>query len=77
MKSNRVYDELLEVSREIHTLTSARDILEWDQETNMPPKGVELRSRQLAILSGLIHDLLIGDRMAALIGIAAEPRRSR
>jgi carboxypeptidase Taq len=34
------------------------EILNWDMETKMPPKGVKLRSEQLAELTGIVHRLL-------------------
>lgn len=50
------YDQLCQAAREIHLLLGASAVLGWDQETYMPPKGVEHRSRILAHLSGQAHE---------------------
>ena len=44
------YDELLGKSKEMAVLGSAVAILYWDMETKMPPRAVELKSQQLAML---------------------------
>ncbi|UCD95970.1 MAG: carboxypeptidase M32 [Candidatus Bathyarchaeota archaeon] len=51
------YEKLMVLTREVVTLGSATSIIYWDMETKMPPKGVNLRSQQLGILSQLIHRL--------------------
>jgi Zn-dependent M32 family carboxypeptidase len=38
-------------------LQSVEAIIHWDMETLMPPKAVELRSRQLALLSRIKHKM--------------------
>ena len=51
-------------------LGRAKAILEWDQETMMPPAGGPYRARELATLSGLAHQTLtsreLGETLAAL-----------
>ncbi len=42
--------------REIDDLNSASAVLQWDQETYMPPRGQAGRGRQLATLAGLWHE---------------------
>jgi len=49
--------ELRELDHKIHRLAAIKATLEWDQETNLPPDGVDERSEQLALLGGIIHDL--------------------
>ena len=49
------YQKLLEKTKNITTISSAAAILHWDMETMMPPKGIELRSLQLAMLSRIEH----------------------
>lgn len=34
-------------------------LLQWDQETYMPPKGSEMRGQQLATLAGISHELSV------------------
>ena len=61
------YNELLVKHRQSTILQSAMEILNWDMETKMPPKGVKLRSEQLAELTGIVHRLVtdpdIGQRL--------------
>ena len=51
------YKKLLEKTKNIVTLSSAAAILHWDMETMMPPKGIKLRSLQLAMLSRIGHKM--------------------
>ena len=61
------YNELLIRFRQSTILQSAIEMLNWDMETKMPPKGVKLRSEQLAELTGIVHRLVtdpdIGQRL--------------
>ncbi|MCK4702536.1 hypothetical protein KAT55_04185, partial [Candidatus Bathyarchaeota archaeon] len=52
------YDKLLEKSKEMTVLGSAVAILYWDMETKMPPRAVELKSQQLAMLQKIGHQML-------------------
>ena len=51
------YKQLLEHSKELAVVSSAGAILQWDMETKMPPRAVEQRSQQLALIYRLIHKL--------------------
>jgi carboxypeptidase Taq len=51
------YKKLLERNKNLIVLGSAEAIVNWDMETMMPPKAVELRSEQLAILSQIHHKM--------------------
>ncbi len=42
--------------RKIADVKYAAAVLEWDQETYLPPKGAEYRGRQLATLSEIAHE---------------------
>ena len=56
MRAEPTYEELIRRVREETLLTSCEALLEWDEETYMPPGGVENRSEQLALLAGLLHE---------------------
>lgn len=56
MKMPQTFRDLQELSTEIHTLNSILGLLHWDQETYMPPGGISPRSRQISLLSTLIHE---------------------
>ena len=52
---------------EVADLQAATSILEWDQETYMPPKGAEARGQQLATLSALSHRMFTDPELGALL----------
>lgn len=54
------YKALTEISTKVHTYQSILSLLHWDQETYMPSGAISQRSRQIAELSGLIHEEIIG-----------------
>ena len=49
------YAKLQALLNEATVLSSAGALLSWDQETMMPAGGAELRSRQLELLSAIVH----------------------
>ena len=55
------YDQLSDKVREISLLGNTAGVLGWDQETYMPKNGVPYRAKQLAWLSGKIHELGTSD----------------
>ncbi len=52
-------------------LQHAAAVLDWDQETYMPPGGAEARARQTATLRRLAHETLTADETGALLDAAA------
>src|SRR6478672_10377715 len=79
MRLEGAYAELVTRCREEALLTSVEALLEWDEETYMPPGGVENRSEQLALIAGLLHergtDPRLGELLSELEGseLVAEP----
>ena len=57
---------------EVMDLRHAAAVLEWDQETFMPPGAAEARARQVATLRRLAHERFTRDEMATLLD-AAQP----
>ncbi len=51
----------------IFDLTHAAAILDWDQQTYMPPGGAENRGQQLATLQQLAHEKLVSDEIGRLL----------
>ncbi len=51
----------------VRDLDTAAAVLEWDQETYMPPLAAESRAHQIATVRQAAHDLLTSDRVGALI----------
>ena len=65
--------ELRGVSAELYDVTRVIELLGWDQETMMPPKGVTPRALQQATLSGVYHERLTQPRLGELLKRLAEP----
>jgi carboxypeptidase Taq len=61
------YNRLLEHSRRLSSLKSVAKLLDWDQQTHMPPKGAEDRSEQRALLAGLIHEIVVSEELHQLL----------
>ena len=51
------YKKLLEKTKNLISLHSAAAMLRWDMETMMPPKGIMIRSLQLAMLRRIAHKM--------------------
>ena len=61
------YNKLLEKTKDLSTLGSAASILHWDMETKMPPKGIKMRSMQLAMLSRIGHKMSTAPEIGRLL----------
>jgi carboxypeptidase Taq len=57
-KSEEILARLHARDRECFHLEKAVAVLHWDQETYLPPQGVEERSEQLALLEEIVHQRL-------------------
>lgn len=55
MKEKTPYDQLVEMSKTATLYGTISMLLDWDQETYMPTSAVELRSKQLELMSSLAH----------------------
>ncbi len=66
------YDTLLGLIREMGQLESVESVLDWDQETFMPPNGLPARAEQLSLIAGLVHERRthskVGELLAQLDG---------
>lgn len=69
MQPKQAYQELLHQTQEAALLESCIALLGWDEETYMPHSGVEHRSRQLALLTGLLHERLTHPRLGELLDL--------
>ncbi len=59
--------ELCDLARSAATLGSIGSLLNWDQETYMPPAGAGHRAEQQAMLAGLVHERRTNPRIGELI----------
>ncbi len=67
MSSQSLYDEYTRVMQEVADIRYAAAVLQWDQETYLPPRGAEMRGRQLATLSELAHTRFTSEAMGNLL----------
>lgn len=61
------YRELLLKTKDAVLLSTAAGIIHWDMEIYMPPKAVEQRSQQLALLSRIHHKLSTDPEIGKLL----------
>ena len=61
------YKSLLNRTKDLVILQSAEAIIHWDMETMMPPKAVEQRSQQLALLSSISHKMSTAPEIGQLL----------
>jgi carboxypeptidase Taq len=60
--------KLKELLARVSDLEAAAAVLNWDQETYMPPGGAEARAEQIATLSKLAHEFFTSDEIGSLLG---------
>lgn len=53
--TNNDYNKLHEISKEVSYLHGIESLLDWDQETYMPPGGAEYRSHLIKTIAGITH----------------------
>ncbi len=61
------FEKLMEKQKELAILGAATGILQWDLETYIPAKGVELRSEEMGLLTRMYHDMVVSQEMGQLI----------
>jgi carboxypeptidase Taq len=66
-EATEVYDELIGKVKEANLLGSTSSLLGWDQETLMPPGGVNHRANQLAQLARMGHQMATTPQMNELL----------
>ncbi|MDR3131005.1 MAG: carboxypeptidase M32 [Treponema sp.] len=67
MKTEEALRRLHENDRECCLLEKAAAILHWDQETKLPPEGVEERAEQLALIEGLASERAADSKTGRLL----------
>lgn len=66
-RARSAYQELIKLVRDANLMASTAAVLSWDQETMMPPGGVQHRSNQLAQLARLSHEMATSPRIGELL----------
>ncbi|UCG36001.1 MAG: carboxypeptidase M32 [Candidatus Bathyarchaeota archaeon] len=57
----------MDKSKDAVTIGTVQSIISWDMETKMPPKGIKLRSQQLAKLSQILHRMITDPEIETLL----------
>lgn len=65
--SKELYNEYVEKLQKIQDVNASIALLHWDHEVNAPKKGAPFRSRQLATLSGISHELIVDADLGILL----------
>jgi carboxypeptidase Taq len=61
------FDRLRGLLGEVVDLAKAAELLRWDQQTMMPPRGAAVRAEQLATIERVAHDKLTAPELGALL----------
>ncbi len=72
MEKESSWDILYQIDKELVLLEQTAALLEWDEETQMPPDGIDGRSEQISLLKGYIHDLKSSAEMGAALSAIEE-----
>jgi len=68
MGLGEIYESMIEEFKRIGRLGQIAGLLHWDQQVNMPPKGIEARSEQLAMMQGMIHGRITDPKFVEALG---------
>lgn len=61
------YEDYKEYCAKIMDVNASIGLMSWDQETYMPQGSSDLRSRQIATLSGIVHEMLTSSNYHQLL----------
>jgi carboxypeptidase Taq len=61
------YEKYAALMSKIADVQNAAGVLNWDQETYMPPKGANFRAQQLSTLAGIGHELSVSEELGNLL----------
>ncbi len=67
MNSSELYKQYVTKMQQIADVKYASAVLQWDQETYLPPKGSDFRGRQIATLNELAHQQFANEKTGALL----------
>jgi carboxypeptidase Taq len=61
------YDALLGELRELKIISSIHSVLNWDEQTHLPPKAAEYRAEQVAYLAAMVHRRFTSPKVGELL----------
>lgn len=67
MSSAKSYEQYKAKMQKIADVKYASALLQWDQETYLPPRGAEIRGRQIATLTEIAHEQFTDEKFGALL----------
>lgn len=67
LDKDKSYEQLDAKLQTIASLNQATSILHWDQEVHLPSQSVKSRSKQISVLSGLIHEMSTSEDVGLLL----------
>jgi carboxypeptidase Taq len=67
MTTPELYEKYQKEMHRIADLRNANAVLQWDQETYLPPKGAALRGQQISTISELSHQYFISEELGNLL----------
>lgn len=65
--SAQLFEEYKDYMQKVADLRYASAVLQWDQETYLPPKGANIRGRQVATLSEMSHEMFTSSKLGNLL----------
>jgi carboxypeptidase Taq len=68
--ARQAYEQFIGQVREIGLAESVAEVLEWDQQTYMPPRAATPRADQLSYVAGLAHERMISDEFGTALDAA-------
>lgn len=61
------YEKIISKFKSISQFGTAMGIVNWDLQTQMPPKGLQQRSEQLAVMSKILHNMSTNSEIGTLL----------
>ena len=65
--AGRLYQQYRDHLSKIADVKYSAAVLQWDQETYLPPKGADFRGRQIATLSEIGHEMFTDEKVGNLL----------
>lgn len=65
--SEQLYQQYRDHLAKIADVKYSAAVLQWDQETYLPPKGADFRGRQIATLSEMAHQMFTDEKIGNLL----------